>query len=279
MFGRRPDGTLVRDVADVRRIVPYLMRGRNESAVYFEQTIDLTKVEAFLDAYNAAHPDRRATLFHVVAWAAAKVLDRRPRMNRFVAGGRLWQRDGIWISFSAKKRLDDEGTMFVVKRRFDPAASFAETVAFMYGDIVEGRSDVPSHTDKELGLLLKLPGPGLRLLLAAERGLDRLGLLPKWFTEPDPMFCSAFIANLGSLKMDAAYHHLYEYGNCPIFCVIGRTHETPVVVRDGKKSKVAVGRVATLRWTFDERIEDGLYAQRCLQMLASIVEDPAAADD
>lgn len=268
----------MRDVADVRRIVPYLMRGRNESAVYFEQTIDLERVDAFLDAYNTAHPERRATLFHVVAWATARVLDRRPRMNRFVAGGKLWQRDGVWISFSAKKRLDDEGTMFVVKRRFDPDASFAETVAFMYGDIVEGRSDAPSHTDKELGILLKLPGPGLRLLLAAERALDRLGLLPGWFTEPDPMFCSVFIANLGSLKMDAAYHHLYEYGNCPIFCVIGQSHEVPAVIGNDGDRRVGVRRVATLRWTFDERIEDGLYAQRCLQMLAAIVEDPSSDD-
>ena len=33
---RRPDGDLVRDLPPVRAIVPYLMRRRNESAVYHE---------------------------------------------------------------------------------------------------------------------------------------------------------------------------------------------------------------------------------------------------
>jgi hypothetical protein len=33
---RRPDGKRVRDVPPIRAIVPYLMRGRNESAVHHD---------------------------------------------------------------------------------------------------------------------------------------------------------------------------------------------------------------------------------------------------
>ena len=43
-------------------------------------------------------------------------------------------------------------------------------------------------------------------------------LLPRAFVEGDPFFASAFVTNLGSVGLDSAYHHLYEYGTIPIFC-------------------------------------------------------------
>lgn len=273
MFTRRPDGRLVDDVAPYRRIMPYLMRGRNESAVYFEQHVDLARTEAFVKQFNAAHPETRITLFHVVTWGIVRTLAEHPNLNRFVGGGRIYQRDGIWVSYSAKKVLAEGSPLVVLKRRFDPAQAFVDTVADMWGDLAVGRSDEESTTDKELDVLLRLPGLGLRALLALERLADALGLLPRAFVEKDPMFASVFVANLGSLKMDAAFHHLYEYGNIPIFCVIGRTHAEPVVV-DGS---VVPRRRAVLRFSYDERVEDGLYAQHALADFQRLVEDPVGA--
>src|SRR4051812_25737211 len=99
----RPDGTLATDVPAARRIMPFIMRSRTESAVYFEQQIDLSRTLPFLERFNAAHPTRKVTVFHVFIWAALAALHERPRMNRFVIGSRLYQREGIWISYSAKK--------------------------------------------------------------------------------------------------------------------------------------------------------------------------------
>lgn len=272
MFLRRPDGTLARDVPAYRRAMPLLMRTRNEAAVYFEQEVDLARTGPWIEAWNAAHAGVRITLFHLVLAAAVRVLDERPRLNRFVAGGRLWQRDGVWISFSAKKRKDDDSPIVVIKRRFQPASPFAELVGLTAGDLGEGRSARESHTDRELRLLGLLPLLLQRLLLGLVRLLDHHGLLPGGLIRADPLHASLFIANLGSLRMDAAYHHLYEYGDIPVFCVIGRTREVPAVVA----GQVVVRRAATLRWTFDERVEDGLYAQRALERLRELVEDPAS---
>ena len=49
------------------------------------------------------------------------------------------------------------------------------------------------------------------------RWLDSVNLLPGSFIHPDPMYASMFIANLGSVKLESAFHHLYEYGNIPLF--------------------------------------------------------------
>ncbi len=268
MLFTRPDGTRCSDVSATRRIMPFMMKTRTESAVYFEQQIDLTRTLPFIEAFNATHPETRVTFFHVFLWAAVHALDLRPRMNRFVMGSKLWQRDGIWISYSAKKKLDDDSPMIVIKRRFEPGQTFEQMVQFIYGDLKEGRSDKKSHVDKELGLFLSLPAPLLRLGVALLRWLDSWNLLPGSFIHPDPMYASLFIANLGSVKLDSAYHHLYEYGSIPLFAVIGRMHE---MARPGGGTFTGL----SVKYSFDERTEDGLYAAGALSIAKEICEDPA----
>ncbi len=267
MLFTRPDGTQVKDLALTRRIMPFMMKTRTESAVYFEQHIDLTRTQGFIDAFNSAHPDKRVTFFHVFIWAAVHGIDLRPRMNRFVMGSRIWQRDGIWISYSAKKRLDDESPMVVIKRRFEPGQTFEQFVDFIYSDLKEGRSEKKSHVDKELKLFLSLPAPLLRWGVKLLRWLDSWNLLPASFIHPDPMYASLFIANLGSVRLDSAYHHLYEYGNIPLFAVIGRVQE---LTRPG-----GTYPGVSIKYSFDERIEDGLYAAGALSILKELCEDPA----
>lgn len=273
MFKRRPDATLVTDAPAYRRIMPHIMRTRNECVVYFDLEIDISKTRVFMGDWIAKHPDEpKITIFHVVLWAVVQTIHKRPRLNRFTAGRRLWQRDGIWVSYSAKKRLDDKSPIVIIKRRCEPTDSFDDLVHKNRLVLDEGRSNKKSHVDKELDIMLRLPNVALRALVAAGRAADSAGLLPKAFIDNDPMFASIFIANLGSLKMDAAYHHLYEYGNIPIFCVIGRTKEVPAIV-DGKLEQKPT---VTLRFSYDERVEDGLYAQRSMSMLREMVEDPSA---
>jgi hypothetical protein len=95
--------------------------------------------------------------------------------------------------------------------------------------------------------------------------------LPYAFFRDDPLYASVFVANLGSIKLDAAYHHAYEYGNTSIFVTIGKLHEVPFVKPDGT---LGVRKELTLRWTLDERIEDGLYCAKALERVRERVERP-----
>lgn len=266
MLFTRPDGKLARDVPPFREMMPFLMPTRNESAVYFEQQIDLRKTLPFITKWNDAHPDKKITVFHVFLWAVVQGLHARPRLNRFVVGSRIYERDGIWVSFAAKKRLEDGAPLTVLKRRFDAAHSFSQLVDLVYGDLKEGRSDKQSTMDKELALFLKLPAPLLRFGVKLFRWLDSWNLLPGAVIRPDPMYTSMFIANLGSVKLDSAYHHLYEWGNCPFFAALGRTQD--VVTPEGTRP------VCSIKYSFDERIEDGLYCARGLEIVRQRLEDP-----
>ena len=172
------------------------------------------------------------------------------------------------MSFSAKKHKSDAGAVVVVKKALDPALDEQGLAQALEGGVVESRSAAPSVTDKELKILLALPTFVLALLVPLAKRLDGWGLLPAAFTRHDPLFASLFVANLGSLGMDAAQHHLYEYGNIPIFCVIGRKKHAFVVTNGA----VTAREVYPLRFTFDERIEDGLYCLQSLQMLKDRIE-------
>jgi hypothetical protein len=272
-FGYRPDGDRCRDLPATRRIMPFIMRRRNEALVYFEQKLDPKRARAFLDEARA-RTGKKATLLHLVAWAIARTLAERPRLNRFVAGGRIYQRRGIWLSMSVKKEVSDDGAIVVVKREVDPARSFDDLVRDLTEDVSASRSDRPSATDKELALLFRLPALLLGWLVGIQRLLDDWGLLPGVFYRQDPLYASAFLANLGSLGMDAAFHHLYEYGNIPIFVTLGAARDE--VVPGPDRTPVVAERL-TIRYAFDERIEDGLYCLSALDRVKAIVEDPTGA--
>ena len=253
--------------------MPYVMRRRNESTVYFEQRIDVRQAERFVRAFNEAHPETRTTVFHVMLWAARQGLGEFPALNRFVAGGRLYQRKGVWISYSAKQRMKRGAPLLVLKRRFEPDESFAAMVTAMGTQLQAAKfGGEKSSVDGELGLVLMLPGFLRRLVFAAYRGLEALGMFPSVFIDNDPLYASVFLTDLGSLGMDPAYHHLYEYGTIGIFGAIGRARTE--LVGDPNTGRMERQRIATVRWSFDERVEDGLYAGYGLKHVKKLIEDP-----
>lgn len=268
----RPDGSRIERLSPLRRMMPFLMRTRNEAFVLFEQTLPTAPLVPLLARLNAARPaDRRVTLFHCVLRALGLTLTEFPRLNRFVAGRRLWARDGVWLSFSGKQRLDTDAPVYSAKVRFDATETLPAMVDRFLDEVGRGRrGDAPA--DREIRSLLPLPGPMLRLVLWAGRHLDARGLLPARLLADDPLYASVFVANLGSVGLDAAWHHLFEHGTIPIFVTMGRVHRAPVVRADGT---VASEEVFVLRYTYDERIEDGFYAARALERLAALLASPA----
>jgi hypothetical protein len=122
-----------------------------------------------------------------------------------------------------------------------------------------------------MSILTRLPGPLLRLIMWLQRGLDAWNLLPSALIAPDPMYASLFFANLGSIGLDSAYHHLFEYGSVSFFAVIGRISKLPFV--DGHGALQTRPGIS-IKYTFDERITDGWYCARSLDLLKGYIENP-----
>jgi hypothetical protein len=268
---RRPDGILVRKESPVRSIMPYIMLGRNESIIYHEAHYDITKTRAFIRSFNREN-DQAATLFHLFLWACAQTLIDRPGLNRFVSGGKLYDRKGVFISFAAKKELSDAAPLVTVKMEFFKGEPFADCVKRIVAAINDGRGNEVKQVDKELALAMALPGPVLRFVMWALRALDRVNLMPGWMIKGDPMFTSIFVANLGSVGLDRTSHHLYEYGTAAMFAALGAPRKQTVFDRAGNQ---VVRDILEVRWSLDERVNDGLYCARTLAQLKKLIEDPA----
>lgn len=265
---RRPDGDLVRDEGPVRRIMPYLMRRRNESCVYHESLYRLTATRAWLKAYNQSHQPR-ATTFHLVAYACAVALQERPRLNRFVSGGRLYQRREVSLAFVVKTDFSDGGPGATVKLWARPGERFAAWSTRLTAQVDEARSTVRA-VDREVALVMGLPGPLVRALVGLARGLDRWNLFPAFMIRPDPMYASLFLANLGSVGISDAYHHLYEYGTTSLFGAVSAPRQTVFAGREGPVVEPGL----SVRWTFDERIDDAFSCAKSLTVVQRILEDP-----
>jgi hypothetical protein len=264
----RPDGVLVRGLHPYRRMLAFLSVTRNESVVYFDAYVEAGRL---LDYIARARAPSEVDITHCVVAACATALRENPRMNQFVAGRRLYARHGRFITFSMKrKRMMKEAKVSAVKIEARDGESFGELCARMNAQIGVERSDAETYTDKELGLLGRLPRPLLGFVVWLARRLDYYNLLPGGFLRGDPMYTSVFVANLGSLGMGAAYHHLYEWGNCPIFVVVGEVEERPVVA-DGA---VVPRKTLHLRFAYDERIDDGLTARDGIRSMVRVLEDP-----
>ena len=269
---RRPDGELIKDVDPVRQMMPFVMRGRNESLIFQQTEWEVSRAREWLRKYNRARGSMpRATLFHLLLHALARQFHERPGLNRFVAGGRLYQRKGVWISFAAKAEMTDEAPLLTIKMSFPRDESFADCVARTVEAINERRSGTENRVDREVRFLTKLPVPLLRAVFAGGRWIDRLNLLPNSMIEPDPMYTSLFLGNLGSIHISHAQHHLYEYGTASFFGVIGEVRNA---VEADRKGNVVVRQVLPIAWSFDERINDGFYCAESIALTERIVEDP-----
>ena len=276
MLFSRPDGERIADLPLLRRFMPFLLRGRNESAVYLDQQIDVGATLAWLASYNDGRPPvERITFYHVVLAALVRTLAERPRLNRFVSGGRIWQRKGLSIAFAVKKQLADHAQMTTVKVEFGADDDLHNVAQRVREAIGQGRGAARTTSEKEMVVVTAMPGFVLRAVMALQRWADRWNLLPAAMLKGDPLYSSVFVANLGSVGLEAPFHHLFEYGNTPIFVTIGRIKKAPVVRAD---DTLGVATVVHCKYSFDERIADGFYCARSLELLRGYIADAAALD-
>lgn len=268
MKTNRPDGDLIKGLHPYRRLMAYIMAGRNESMVLFDSYADADELLRYIDR---AGDQFSLDISHCLVAAALVGLAENPKMNRFSSGRRLYQRRGISITFSMKRRqLDTEAKLATVKIDAVPGESFRDLCDRINAKVNVERSGAKTYADKEFDFLNALPRPALRFGVWLLKTLDYYNLLPGSFIANDGLYTSMFIANLGSLGMGAGFHHLYEWGNCPLFMMAGQIEDRAIVV-DGS---VVARKQLHIRFTYDERIDDGLNARFGIDAVVRALEHP-----
>lgn len=268
-FGDRKDGTLIRDLDSMHYIMPLMYPNRCDNEAFLHVRVDLTNAEAYLAKKNAENPVYRYNLFQLVVTAVLKVLTLRPMMNRFIANGNMYQRNEITAAFTVKKIFSDHGGEALARLYAKPDDTIDTIHEEIYRQVSFCRSDSKDQSTASMDVIQKLPGKHLIGWLA--RFLDRHGWMPGSIIATDPYYCSAVLTNLGSLKIDAGYHHMTNWGTNSLFVAIGLMKKRPFYDEDGG---VTMRMSVDLGLTVDERIADGYYYAKTVRLLKTLLENP-----
>jgi hypothetical protein len=277
----RPDGVYLKNIDPFMRFFPFIMKGRNESAVYFRQQIDVTALKAYISEKNraaaASGEGSKSTLFHAVLAAMIKTIVERPQVNRFVIGRRIYQRNTISFAFVIKSEFRDDANEEIAVMNFTGDETLQTISARLQKEIHKVREGAKASSIKRHGAVdwlntfMKIPRLLLRGFVRFLGFLDYHGWLPRFVIDADPMHTSIFVTNLGSLFIDAPFHHLYEWGTTSAFATIGVVSKAPVVMSDGT---IAVRDVMNIGLTMDERISDGYYFTKTIKRFQYFLEHP-----
>lgn len=269
----RSDGTYIRDLPYFTRLMPYLMPTRSEACIYFEQDFDVTKALEYVHAANKGCPagEKRLTLFQIFLCATARTLALRPKLNRFVSGYRYYQRNKIIFNFVAKKELTDGGAEINVTLPFSPDETLTTLPPKVSAYVSRVKSGEATDADSLNEFLAKLPRFVNRIVFGALSFLDYHNALPLSFTESLPFYSSVFFTNVGSVGIDAPFHHNFEFGTCGLFIAIGKIRKE----RAGGAGGESVRDLVKVTFTYDDRITDGIYCGKAIDLLRSFVEEPS----
>ena len=271
-WGDRKDAVWLRNVAPIQAMMPYIMPARSENEAYLKMTIDLTNALEFLRQKNVGRTEDKYTLFHLIACAIVKTVTLRPKLNRFYQGARLYQRDRLSLAFVVKKYFGDEAHEALAFQYFAPDTTIDTMHAQLMKEIHQcRRDDVEDNTTDFMGKFMKLPRWLLRPMFFLIRRLDYYGKVPTELIATEPHYATVFISNLGSIGLDAAYHHLTNWGTNSVFATIGKMREQSEVRPDGS---VYTHTVLDIGLTLDERIGDGYYFSKTVRLLKHLLEHP-----
>lgn len=269
--GDRPDGKLVRDESKVRLFMPYLIGRRGDAEVSYEQRLDVSQTLDYLERWKADAERPPLRLLHIYVGAVVRMLHERPKVNRFIAGRRLYQRTDVAIAMSVVKGRPNEGNLRVVKQTYDRDIGLLGVFERTEAIIATARDSKMTATEREIDIVSRFPRFMIPLLPKLQKLGDWLNIMPASFARNDPLYSSFMISSLGSLGLDSAYHHLYEHGTLPVFAVVGKVRDEAVVTPQGE---IVARPIVTTRYTLDERVVDGYYTARSLDLIQKYVEKP-----
>lgn len=272
-IGDRKDGRLLRSLDAFTKFIPFIMKTRNDAINHFRDEIEVTEIDHWLRG-KRAEGWKGMGMLHLLVASYVRVIAARPAMNRFVSGQRIYARNNIEVVMAVKRSLTTEGSETTIKVVLDPTDTVFDVYRKMNEKIDEIKADdgEGNNTEQIAGILGKLPRVVLRFCLGVINLLDYFGLLPQSLLDASPFHGSMIVTDLGSLGIPPVCHHIYNFGNLPVFLAFGAKRREMELDRDGKpvERKYVDYTVVT-----DERICDGFYFAVALKYMKYYLSHPA----
>ena len=274
-FGDRRDGRRIRKLDPFNAITPFLMKEKSEASNYFSEDLEITAIEHFLRNKRVnGYPGMG--MLHVFIATYIRTASQYPAINRFCSGQRIYARDNVEFMMAIKKQLRVDAGETTIKLAFDRRATIDDVYHSLNAEINEVRKEGTStRADRLAAMFMKLPRVILRFTVGLLKFLDYFGILPKFIIETSPFHGSLIITDMGSVGLSAIYHHLYNFGNLPVFIALGakkKVRELNTLV------EVVVKKYIDFKLVVDERICDGFYFSQAFRLFKDLLKNPEALD-
>ena len=270
-LGDRKEGRLLRSLAPFYTFIPFIMRTRNDACNYFTDKIEVTEIDRYLRRKRTEGYKGMGMLYLMIA-AYIRVIAIKPGLNRFIAGQRIFARNNIEVVMAVKRGLAEDASETTIKVEFSPKDTIYDVYRKMNEKIDEIKADDgENNTEQVAAALCKLPRFLLRFALAIIKALDYYGLLPMSLLNASPFHGSMIITDVASLGIPPIYHHLYNFGNLPVFVAFGAKRHALELDNDGRPvdRKYIDYTVVT-----DERICDGYYYASAFKYMKYYLRNP-----
>lgn len=252
-------------------ISPFIMSSRLGAANSFYATIDISKCEKLIREKRKEGMTGLG-MMHLFMSAYVRVVSQRPGINRYIRGQRLFARNDIQICMTIKKKLSLNAPESVIKICASPNDTVPTIYHTLTKEILENKKEGDQNgMDTAARILVNLPGVFIKFAVEGLRFFDYFGLLPGFITKISPFHGSMFISNLGSLGIPPVVHHLYNFGNLPVFITMGAKRTEYALNKDGETEK---RRVIDFTFTCDDRICDGHYYASAFKLFKKMLENP-----
>lgn len=274
-FGDRCDGYRVRNLDPMTMIEPYFMRTNSDSWVLFEDDIEISRTQEFLQRVRKEEMPG-LTLYQVVFAAMVRMIAEIPELNRFIVNRRVYARNEIKASMVVMKEMKRDAERSVITPKFEMEDTLKEVAAKVQEQAnpikeKDEENKAKNSTEWLERLLCKLPGWLLKIVVGLIFFLDNRGWLPKKIIDMSPFHSSFFITNMGSLGIAPVYHHIYEIGTVSMFGAIGSKEVRYELDKDGNSVRKLYLK---LRFVVDERAADGLLFAEGFRLMRKYISKP-----
>ena len=270
-FGDRREGRLLRSLAPLYKMMPFIMKDRSDASNYYSDSFEITDAERFLRRRRLDGMPGLGML-HLFIAAYVRTVAMRPALNRFVSGQRVYARHAIEVAMVVKRALHSDATETSIKVYLDPTDTIYDVYRHMSQAIDAIKADDgTNNTEDVAAALMKIPRVFLRFVVGLLKFLDYFGRLPRAIMDASPFHGSMIITDLGSLGIGPIYHHLYNFGNLPVFLSFGAKRRAVELDRNGNPVE---SKYIDYKFVLDERVCDGHYYASALKYMKHFLKNP-----
>ena len=269
---RRKWARRVKDYTGMMQLSCDIKPNRSVSDVFINQKMDVTELVKYLD--KKKKKGDHITFYHAVVTGIGKVYFNRPLLNRFVQDRHLFEHKDVVIAFVAKTAFNDKAEEMMINLTIEPKDniySLSDKIAAKVGGIRKTDGKIEKKGGNGIiEVLGHWPNIFRVPVIGVLKWMDKKGILPASIEEDNIYYSSIILSNLGRLHCGAIFHNITDFGNSSALATIGEVKDEEVLI-NGKKQ---IRKLCEFGINLDERIGDGYYFIKSIQMLQYIFDHP-----